>query len=168
MSIGLIVAMNHLRVIGVAGDLPWRLPKELAYFKSMTLGKAVVMGRKTFESMGKRPLKGRVNAVITQQSAYQADGCLVADSLSSAIDAVREEYDGELMIIGGARVYLEALPLVNRLYITLVDNNDRGDVYFPHSLAELCQLGWQVDTKQAYPQDALHVSGFTCYQLSRK
>ena len=167
MSIGLIVAMNRLRVIGVNGDLPWRLPKELAYFKSMTLGKAVVMGRKTFESMGKRPLKDRVNAVITQQAAYQADGCLVADSLPTAIDTVRAQYSGELMIIGGARVYAEALPLVNRLYITVVDNADSGDVYFPHSLAELGELGWQIDAEQVYHRDSKHSSAFTCYQLTR-
>ena len=167
MSIGLIVAMNRLRVIGVNGDLPWRLPKELAYFKSMTLGKAVVMGRKTFESMGKRPLKDRVNAVITRQAAYQADGCRVADSLPTAIDTVRAKYSGELMIIGGARVYAEALPLVNRLYITVVDNVDSGDVYFPHSLAELGELGWQIDAEQVYHRDSKHSSAFTCYQLTR-
>ena len=167
MTIGLIVAMNHARVIGIDGGLPWRLPKELAYFKSMTLGKAVVMGRKTFESIGKRPLKNRINSVITRQADYQAAGCHVADNLENAISRVRAEYQGELMVIGGASVYQEALPLADRLYITVVNNADQGDVHFPYDLSQLFSRGWQVDVQQDYPQDDAHSSAFSCYQLVR-
>ena len=167
MTIALIVAMNLNRVIGVDGDLPWRLPDELTYFKQMTRDKPVIMGRKTFESLGSRPLKGRRNVVITRQQDLRCAGCEKASSLQEAIRLVQSTYQGEIMIIGGARLYEEAVPIASRLYITVVENYLLGDVFFPYGLEVLLDEGWQVDQKIRHESDDRHSSAYTCYQLIR-
>jgi dihydrofolate reductase len=127
MDISIIVAADENGVIGLDNRLPWRLPADLRHFREITLGKPVLMGRKTFESIGK-PLAGRHNIVLTRQDV-RMEGCTVVHSLDEAIDAAGEA--AELMIIGGAEIYRESLGLVNRIYLTRVHTAVEGDTWFP-------------------------------------
>lgn len=128
MKISVIVAMAANRVIGHENRLPWHLPADLKHFKATTLGKPVVMGRRTWESIG-RPLPGRTNIVITRDTAYTAEGCVVVHSLDEAIRAAGEA--AEVMIIGGAGLYRQALSLADTLYLTLIHGEFAGDTHFP-------------------------------------
>ena len=128
MKISVIVAMAANRVIGHENRLPWHLPADLKHFKATTLGKPVVMGRRTWESIG-RPLRGRNNIVITRDTAYTAEGCVVVHSLDEAIRAAGEA--AEVMIIGGAGLYRQALSLADTLYLTLIHGEFAGDTHFP-------------------------------------
>jgi len=127
--ISLLVAHDLNRVIGANNDLPWHIPEDLAYFKKMTLGKSIVMGRKTFESIG-RPLPGRLNIVLTKNENYTAEGVLVFNDLNEAIEKARE-HNEEVMIIGGAEIFKMALEIADRLYITLIEKHFEGDTFFP-------------------------------------
>lgn len=126
--ISLIVAHDENRVIGYENAMPWHLPGELQYFKEMTMGKPIIMGRKTFESIG-RPLPGRRNIVITRNESYQAEGIEVVGSLQDALTLVKDA--PEIMIIGGAQIFEQALHLADKLYITLINHTFNGDTYFP-------------------------------------
>ena len=127
----LIAAVAQNGVIGRDGGLPWRLPEDLKWFKARTMGKPIIMGRKTWESFPKRPLPGRTNIVVTRDAGYPADGCVVALSLDAALDAARVEAPEEIMIIGGAELYALALPRVQRMYLTQVALAPVGDAFFP-------------------------------------
>ncbi|TNF35149.1 MAG: dihydrofolate reductase [Gammaproteobacteria bacterium] len=134
MRVALIVGMAENGVIGRDNTLPWHLPADLQYFKRMTLGKPIIMGRKTFESIG-RPLPGRTNIVLTRQPGFAPAGVVVAANLDEALrlgqaQAARDGAD-EVMVIGGAAVYAEALPVADRLYITRVHLSPEGDARFP-------------------------------------
>ena len=134
LTLSLIVAMDRNRVIGCDNALPWHLPEDLKYFKSVTMGKPIVMGRKTFESIG-RPLPGRLNVVITRNPGWQHPGVVVAHSLSEALvlagnDPPSREA-GEVMVIGGEQIYRAAIEQASRLYITRVDTEVEGDAFFP-------------------------------------
>ncbi len=134
MTIALIVAASENNVIGRNNQLPWYLPGDLQYFKAMTLGKPVIMGRKTFESIGK-PLPGRDNIVISRQSDYPTEGIKLVSSLDQAI-ALGESINlingvDEVMIIGGAQIYAESLELADRVYLTRVHRHVEGDAHFP-------------------------------------
>jgi dihydrofolate reductase len=124
----IVVAMDKNRVIGRDGKIPWHLPNDLKHFRELTIGHVVIMGRKTFESIGK-PLPGRVNVVLTRQKNYALPGIVVHHSLEDALSVFADSE--KIFIIGGAEIYREALPLVNRLYVTLVMNEFVGDTYFP-------------------------------------
>lgn len=126
--LSLIVAMDENNLIGRANDLPWRLPADLAYFKSTTMGKPIIMGRNTHESIG-NPLPGRNNIVITRQTDYQAPGCTVVAGLKQARIAAGAV--DEVLVIGGAQVYRQALPEAERLYVTRVHARLEGDAWFP-------------------------------------
>jgi dihydrofolate reductase len=126
--ISLIVAHDRNRVIGYENGMPWHLPSELQYFKKMTMGKPIIMGRKTFESIG-RPLPGRRNIVITRNTDYSADGIEVVGSLDEALQLVKDV--PEIMIIGGAQIFEQAMTIADRLYITLINHEFKGDTYFP-------------------------------------
>jgi dihydrofolate reductase len=128
MKLSLIAAMADNRVIGHENRLPWHLPADLQHFKAITLGKPVLMGRKTWESLG-RPLPGRTNIVITRDAGYVAEGCVVAHSLEEAVRAAGEA--AEIMVIGGAQLYRQALPLADTIYLTLVHAEFQGDTRFP-------------------------------------
>ena len=135
-SITIVVAMAENRVIGRDGGLPWRLPADMARFRALTMGKPIVMGRRTHESIG-RALDGRRNIVVTRHPGYRAPGCAVARSfdaaLDVALDAVRDSASGaaEIAVIGGASVYERALPVADRIHLTLVHASIEGDVRFP-------------------------------------
>lgn len=126
--ISLIVAHDENRVIGYQNELPWYLPGDLKYFKQMTMGKPMIMGRKTFESIG-RPLPGRRNIVITRNENYAAEGTEVVRSLEEALALV--EGEKEVMIIGGAQIFEQAMAIADRLYITFINHTFNGDTYFP-------------------------------------
>lgn len=126
--ISLIVAHDENRVIGFENKMPWHLPGDLKYFKEQTMGKPVIMGRKTFESIGK-PLPGRRNIVISRNLAYQHEGIEVVTSLEEALSLVHGV--PEVMIIGGEQIFRMALPLADRLYITKIEHSFEGDTYFP-------------------------------------
>jgi dihydrofolate reductase len=132
--LSLIVAMSENQVIGINNSLPWHLPNDLQYFKRVTMGKPIIMGRKTFESIG-RPLPGRRNIVVSRQDDWQFTGVDCVKTLEEAISlgnniAFVEGHD-EVMVIGGAQIYQSILPMVDRLYITHVHDVVEGDAYFP-------------------------------------
>lgn len=131
--ISLIVAASTNNVIGVRGELPWRLSSDLKRFKTLTMGKPIVMGRLTHESIG-CPLPGRQNIVITRQTDYEAGGCAVVPSIAAAIEAAGDAE--EIMIIGGSHIYQKFLPLADRIYLTRVQADIEGDVFLPELIAE--------------------------------
>ena len=126
--ISIIVAASTNNAIGIRGELPWRLSSDLQHFKATTMGKPIVMGRKTWDSIG-RPLPGRQNIVITRQAGFVAEGCDVVASLAEAAEAAGDE--NEIMVIGGSEIYSLALPLADRLYLTRVHAAVDGDAFFP-------------------------------------
>jgi dihydrofolate reductase len=134
MLISLIAAMAKNRVIGRIGEIPWKIPGEQKLFKKITFGHAVIMGRKTHESIG-RPLPGRINIIVTRQTGYHAPGCIVAHDLSSALNACPADED-EAFICGGGQLYHEALPVADRIYLTVISREIQGDTYFPEILSD--------------------------------
>ena len=137
-AVALIAAIGENGVIGNEGQIPWRLPSDFAFFRRTTLGKPVVMGRKTFESIGK-PLPGRTNIVVSRRQGYQPDGVIVISDLDPALvhaaEIARAERASEVMVIGGAEIYRAAMPLAGRLYITHVALAPEGDAIFPPIVA---------------------------------
>jgi len=129
-TVSIIVAMDEKRGIGKDNALMWRIPGELKRFKEITLGHPVIMGRKTFESIG-RVLVGRKNIVITRNSGYSIEGAAVVPSLEAALETAFKEETKELFIIGGGQIFEQAMPLTNRLYLTLVKGDFAADVFFP-------------------------------------
>lgn len=128
-NLSLIVAMNQDRVIGVNNQLPWHIPEDLAYFKDITSGKTIIMGRKTFESIG-RILPNRRHVILTRDKNYQVKGAEVVSSLATALELIVHE--GEAFIIGGEELFNQTVNLVNKLYITIVDIKvNNATVYFP-------------------------------------
>jgi dihydrofolate reductase len=142
--VSLIVARAANGVIGDQGRLPWHIPSELKHFKAVTMGHPIIMGRKTWESIG-RPLPGRRSIVITRQKAYTAAGALVVSSLDDAIAACAGE--DEIFVIGGEQLYRAALPLVQRMYITVIERDFAGDTFFP-----------VYDAQQWHESNRLHIA----------
>lgn len=155
--ISLIVAMNSARVIGYQNRLPWHLPADLKYFRQTTLGKPVIMGRKTYESIGK-PLDGRLNIVLSCDPDYVVNGGHVVADLEHAL-ALCAEYP-ESFIIGGSSIYQLALPQVQRLYITWVEGEYQGDSYFP----ELSVTQWQEMQRESFSADAHNAHNY-CFTI---
>ncbi|WP_163831700.1 dihydrofolate reductase [Spartinivicinus ruber] len=152
MRICLVAAVAANNAIGINNKLPWYLPGDLRYFKQLTMGKPLIMGRKTFESLGK-PLPGRTNIVITRNQGFAAAGAKVVHTLDEAIDLAESIglIDGceEMMVIGGAQIYQQALPLANRLYLTRVHRAFEGDTFFP----EFDDNQWQLVDEQIQETD---------------
>jgi len=146
MTISIIVAASENNVIGAAGDLPWRLSDDLRRFKTITMGKPIVMGRKTWDSIG-RPLPGRQNIVITRQAEFAAAGCDVVASKEEAIAIAGRA--GEVMVIGGSQVYELFLPDTERLYLTRVHAEVEGDAFFP----VISSLEWRLVSDESRPAD---------------
>ena len=152
--IALIAAMAENRIIGRENRLPWRLQADLRRFKSLTMGKPVIMGRKTYESIGK-PLPGRSNIVVTRDPDYRAPGCQVVHSLEQALEAGAGH--AEVMVIGGAELYRQALGRAQRMYLTLVRAEVEGDTLFPdiepQQWRELERESHRADEKNQYDYD---------------
>ncbi len=148
VPLALIVARAENGVIGLAGGMPWHLPGDLSYFKRTTLGKPVVMGRKTFESLA-RPLPGRPNLVITRDQSFDAAGIEVFHALETALARATElavaAGAAEIMIIGGAEIYALALPRAGRIYLTEVHARPEGDTFFP----DLAEADWREAAREA-------------------
>ena len=157
--ISLIVAVSKNGVIGKNGKLPWHLPSELANFKHLTMGHPVIMGRKTFESIGK-PLPGRRNIIVTRDKGYQAENCIVAHSLEEAL-ATAQAAD-EIFIIGGQSLFEEALSKADKIYLTKVDAQVDGDTFFNLDLG-----GWQETSSQHHPADARNQYAYDFTVLER-
>lgn len=153
-KISIIVAMSENFIIGNENKLPWHLPADLKYFKSVTLNKPVLMGRKTYESIGK-PLPQRRNFILTKEVNYSAIDCEVVHSLEAAFNLLKEEK--EIMVIGGGKVYEAAFPYVNRLYITLVHGDFSGDTFFPH----FDKKDWQEVSRQDFFSDEKNPYSYT-------
>jgi dihydrofolate reductase len=160
MNLSIIVAMSKNGVIGRNGDLPWYLSADLKHFKAITMGKPIVMGRKTHESIGK-PLPGRENIILTRNKDYQAEGCTVINKLND-LDTKFPAYD-ELMIIGGAQLYDDALPLARKLFITEVHAEVEGDTYFP----EFAREQWQEIDRQDFKADEKNDFDYSFVVLKR-
>ena len=144
--ITLVVAMDEYGVIGRGGGLPWRLPNDLKFFKRITMGKPILMGRRTHESIG-RPLPGRENLVLTRDRSYAAEGCRVVHDLEEALAAA--EGAGELMVIGGAEVYARCLPRAERIWLTRVHGRVTGDTHMP----PLDPAEWRETWRERHPAD---------------
>lgn len=127
-----VTALSENRVIGVHGDLPWKISADLKHFKALTLNKCIVMGRKTFESLPGGALPKRQNIVITRDTTYSAPNCTVVDSIEAAMsEARRRSTDGDIMIVGGAEIYRQTLHLADRLYLTIIHKTIDGDAFYP-------------------------------------
>ena len=142
----LIVAMTPERVIGVNNTLPWHLPRDLQHFKKTTMGCPVIMGRKTWESIG-RPLPGRQNIVVSRQKDYRAEGAEVVTSLADAHKAASAA--AQVFVIGGANIYEQALSMADRLYLTEVEATVDGDAWFPQT----ADSDWEIETEEFVPAD---------------
>ena len=155
VAVAIIAAIAENGVIGDGNSIPWRLPGDFAHFKRMTLGKPLIMGRKTFESIG-RPLPGRTNIVVTRQEGYQPDGVIVISSFEAALDHAQEiaraDRANEVMIGGGAEIYRQALPLADRMYLTQVMLEPLGDTHFPPIDFDQWKAGGEIDVA-AHPDD---------------
>ena len=158
--LSILVAVADNGVIGSGNQLPWRLPDDLKRFKALSLGKPIVMGRKTFDSIG-RPLPGRLNIVISRQPGLQIPGCSVVTSLDEAIAAAQPA--PEVVIIGGADIYRQILPQVHAIHLTRVHAEIAGDVMFP----ELNEPEWREVAKEYHPADERHAHAFTFSTLER-
>jgi len=154
MKISLIWAMDRNRLIGCDNALPWKLPADMAWFKKSTMGKPILMGRKTYESIG-RPLPGRVNLILSRQADLKIDGCIVVHSLAEAQAAVPDA--DEIMVMGGAEIYALLLDQADRLYITYIDAEFEGDAWFPgfdrSDWQETSRQRGGVDEKSLYPHE---------------
>jgi dihydrofolate reductase len=126
--VSVIAAMARNRVIGIDNTLPWRLPEDLKHFKALTMGHHIIMGRKTYESIGK-PLPGRTTVIVTRDPAYRVEGCLCAHSIDAAVAACAG--DAEVFFVGGAELYAQVLPRADRLYLTEIQADYVGDAHFP-------------------------------------
>lgn len=160
VQLSVVVAMARNRVIGRDGTLPWHLPADLRRFRAITMGKPIVMGRRTHESIG-RALPGRRNVVLSRDPAYRAPGCEVCADLDAALALLAEA--PEVMIVGGAALYAEALSRADRLYLTTVEAAPAGDVLFPaFDAAE-----WREVTREDHPADAEHAHPYAFRVLER-
>ncbi len=139
MNISIIVAVAKNNVIGYKNRLPWHIPEDLERFKKITTGHCILMGQKTYESIG-RPLPNRKNIVLSDNMQFNPKGCITANSIDDAIKIAHNSKEKELMVIGGASVYLQLLPLTNRIYLTRIDKKIKGDTYFP----VISNKKWQV------------------------
>jgi dihydrofolate reductase len=158
-ALSIVVAVSENNVIGVRNQLPWRLPDDLRRFKALTMGKPVLMGRKTFESIGK-PLPGRTNLVVTRQENWTAAGCVVTSSIAQAI---RQADAPEVMVIGGAQIYAEVLQQVSTIHLTRVHTDLDGDAYFP----ALVPSDWREDPREYHGVDDRHPYAFSFITLHR-
>jgi dihydrofolate reductase len=160
MKVSLIVAASENHVIGKDNDLIWHLPKDMKHFKETTQGHFVIMGRKNFESIPHkyRPLPNRTNVVITRQDSYEAEGCIVVNSVEEALSKAKEANDTEPFIIGGGEIYRLALEnnLVDRIYLTRVHKNYAGDTFFPK-----LNGNWRLISTEKHNTDEKHLCDYS-------
>ena len=156
----IVVAIAENGVIGSGNQLPWRLPDDLRHFKELTLGKPMVMGRRTFDSIG-RPLPGRTSIVVTRNAELKIAGCVVVHSLADALRAAGDV--PEVVIVGGAELYQHALPQVDVIHLTRIHASVPGDTFFP----ALQPREWREEFVARHPADARHAHAFSFVTLTR-
>ena len=161
MIISFVAAMGKNKVIGKDNSLPWSLPADMKHFRNLTTGKPIIMGRKTFESIGK-PLPNRINIIITRDQNYKAEGCTIAHSTDEALTAAGNAE--EVMVIGGAQIYKEFLPKANKMYLTIIDTDFEGDTYFPDYNVE----EWKETAYEEYERDAENPYDYSFITLEKK
>ena len=161
MNLTLIAAIGEGRVIGKDNDLIWHLPDDLKHFKNLTKGHHIIMGRKTYESMGK-PLPGRTNIVVTRQEGYKAEGCIMVHTLEEAIR--KAEGDSQPFVIGGGEIYKQALRYAQTIELTIVHGTFNGDTYFP----EVDDNSWKEVTRSHHEKDEKHEYAFDFISLKKK
>lgn len=162
MRISAIAAVARNGVIGKDNDIPWYIPDDLKFFKRTTLNHHIIMGRKNFMSLGK-PLPGRTNVIITRDPFFIATGCIVVHSIGEALDVARENGEDEALIIGGGEIYSQSSDLWDRLYLTSVDADVEGDVFFPEiDLAE-----WELISEEHFDADDRNEYAFTIRTYDR-
>lgn len=167
IQVSIIVAVAQNGVIGVNNSLPWRLPDDLQHFKRLTMGKPMVMGRKTWESLPGL-LPDRLHIVVSRQDGYVAEGALVMPDLQSALDIAGSEQADQAFVIGGAMLFKEALPMATNCYITEVQADFEGDVFFPTSVDDMLQTGWEESSRTRHDSDEHHAQAFEFVHLVRK
>ncbi|RIJ42595.1 dihydrofolate reductase [Pontibacter oryzae] len=160
--IAIVVAADENNVIGKDNDLIWYLPADLKHFKTLTMGHPMIMGRNTYESIGK-PLPGRTSIILTSRQDYKADGCVVVHSLEEALEKGRA-LDEQVCIIGGAKVYQQALAYTDTIYLTRVHHTFEGDVYFP----DLAPQDWELVAEEHHAPDEKNKYSYTFQTLKRK
>jgi len=161
MKVAMIAAMAKNRVIGLDNDMPWHLPDDLKFFKATTTGKPVIMGRKTFESIGSKPLPNRPNYVISRQKEFSADGVSVFSSVEQALEALQEHE--EVIIMGGGQLYKMMLPKADKLYLTLINAEINGDTHFP----DWTGVAWNELSRVHHQKDERHAFEFDFVTLER-
>jgi dihydrofolate reductase len=160
MAISIIAAVAKNRAIGFKNQIPWHLQTDLQRFKKLTAGHPVIMGQKTFVSLGSKPLPNRRNIILSSHSDFSAPNCVVVQNLSSAMQQCNHET--EIFIIGGGRVYQAALPFADKMYLTWVDASPKADVFFPEFNPE----DWNIISRQEFPADDQndYPSTYTVYE----
>ena len=150
MIISAIAAMDWTGLIGRGGKMPWHLPRDLKRFRKLTLGKPIILGRKTLDSIG-GPLPGRLNIVLTRNTSFEPKGCQVARSIGEALQIAEESGTDEAMIIGGGVIYKETAPLWDRVLLTVVLGEFQGDTYFP--VGGMSSQPWGISAREYFPAD---------------
>ena len=163
MIISIIAAMDEKWGIGIDNKMPWHLPADLKRFKKITMGHHLIMGRKTYQSIG-NPLPGRTMIILSRNPDYQAEGCLLSSSLAEALERARDAGEKEIFVVGGGEVYREALPLVDRLYLSYVHTSQPADTHFPR----FEESDWSLICEQVFPVDDDNPLAHTFKQFVRK
>jgi dihydrofolate reductase len=168
MRYAIIAAMDRQQLIGKNNTLPWRLPADLKHFKALTIGKPIIMGRKTYESIG-RPLPGRTTIVLSRDTGVKLHNeVILTHTLSDALEAGKDAAYGmdaqEVMIVGGADIYFQSLPRVERMYLTLVHGKFEGDAYFP----AYDRRDWGVIHEEHHPADEVNSAAYSFITLERR
>jgi len=162
MIISMIAAMGENRELGLDNELLWRLPVDMKFFRETTMGKPILVGRKTYESFGGKPLPGRKNIVITQDESYRSEGAIIVHNIDDALAAAQDAE--EIMIIGGASFYQQLLPRADRMYLTYVHQTFAADSWFP----EFNQDEWQEISRRDNPADEKNPYSCTFVVFERK
>jgi len=163
MNITLVVAASENNAIGLNNQLLWHLPKDMRFFKNTTWGMPILMGRKTFESMGSKPLNGRLNIIITRNKNWTSEGVTVVHTMEEAIGLADKFSYKELLVIGGGEIYEMALPMAQKIWLTRVHTTIEGDVYFPQLNAE-----WEMVSSTQNAADEKHIFSFDFECWKRK
>ena len=163
MKLSVLAALSENRVIGHRGRLPWRLPDEMRHVKQLSMGHCLLMGRKTFESIG-RPLPGRTTIVVTRNPDFARQDVLVARDLDAALTTAEERGDDEAFVFGGETIYRLALPRADRLYLTRIHAELEGDAFFP----DFDEREWELVSETEHPADEHHAYAFTFQWYERR
>lgn len=163
MTISAIVATAKDNVIGKDNNIPWYLPADLKYFKKTTMGHPIIMGRKSFISIG-RPLPKRTNIIITRDPFFMASGCIVVHSLAEAIDVAKANGEEEIFIIGGGQIYEQAMPFLHKIYLTEVEVEVEGEIYFP----KINEDEWKEIARERHAPDEKNEYAYSFVVLERK